>query len=107
MQGSARETAGGAAHGARILHLILLGSGILVAVVFLVMVQVRGPILVPDSATPMVAYAFAGIALTAVAFAVLIVRGRIPPRASSEGPNDYWANGTARGRASTRWSSSC
>jgi hypothetical protein len=67
------------------------------------MVRLRGPILVPDAATPVIAYSFAGIALTAVAFALLLVRGRIPERASSEGIDDYWGNGTVRGRAVLLW----
>ena len=85
------------------LHLLLLGAGVLVAVVFLIMVRVRGPILVPDASTPLIAYSFAGIALTAVAFAVLLVRSRIPARPSSEGINEYWSNGTVRGRAVLLW----
>lgn len=87
----------------RPLHLILLGAGIFVAVVFLALVRLRGPILVPDASTPIIAWSFAGISLTAVAFALLIVRGRIPARASGEGVIDYWGNGTVRGRSVLLW----
>jgi hypothetical protein len=86
MHSSAEGFASEQARGVRLLHLILLGAGLLVAVVFLIMVRLRGPILVPDAGTPVIAYSFAGIALTAVSFAVLLVRRRIPERASSEGP---------------------
>jgi len=103
MHSSAEKFASEQARGVKLLHLILLAAGVLVAVVFFLMVQLRGPILVPDSATPMIAYSFAGIALTAVAFAVLIIRGKIPARASSEGLNDYWGNGTVRGRSLLLW----
>ena len=103
MQSSAERTASGAAHGVRILHLILLGAGVLVAVVFLLLVRVRGPILVRDAGTPVLAYSFAGIVLTAVAFAILLVRGRIPERASNEGLNEFWGNGSVRGRAVLLW----
>ena len=103
MQLSAEQAVSEQARGAKVLHLILLGSGLLVAVVFLIMVRLRGPILAPDAGTPVIAYSFAGIALTAVSFAVLLVRRRIPERASSEGPNNFWSNGTVRGRAVLLW----
>ncbi|HKP28600.1 MAG TPA: hypothetical protein VJU15_04330 [Gemmatimonadales bacterium] len=103
MQSSAELIASEQARGVKTLHLILLGAGVLVAVVFLMLVRLRGPILVPDAATPVIAYSSAGIALTAVAFAVLLVRGRIPERASSEGGNDYWSNGAVRGRSVLLW----
>lgn len=91
------------ARGVKLLHLMLLVAGVFVALVFLTMVRLRGPILVPDSATPVIAYSFAGIALTATAFAVLLLRGRIPPRAPGEGINDYWSSGQARQRCIFLW----
>jgi hypothetical protein len=103
MQSSAEQAASEQARGARVLHLILLGAGFLVAVVFLILVRLRGPILVPDAGTPVIAYSFAGIALTAVVFAALLVRSRIPERASSQGLDGFWANGTVRGRAVLLW----
>ena len=86
-----------------LLHLILLGGGVLTTLIFLVMVRLRGPILPADSSTPVIAYAFAGIALTAVAFAVLLLRPRIPERKASEPLLDYWGNGTVRSRSLLVW----
>ena len=103
MQSPVEKLAGGEERGVRVLHLILLGAGFLVAVVFLIMVRLRGPVLVPEAATPVIAYSFAGIALVAVAFAVLLVRGRIPERGSGEGLSDFWGNSTVRGRAVLLW----
>ena len=103
MQRSAEKNTSGQASGIRMLHLIMLGAGVLVALVFHLMTRLRGPILIPDSATPVMAYAFAGIAMTAVAFAVLLLRPRIPERGSSEAVNDYWSNGAVRQRALIMW----
>jgi len=89
--------------GVKLLHLILLGGGVLVALVFVLMVKLRGPILVPDSGTEVIAFSFAGIGLTAVAFAVLLLRPRIPERGSSEQLSDYWRAGTARQRSLILW----
>jgi hypothetical protein len=89
--------------GVKLLHLILLGGGVLIALVFVIMVKLRGPILVPDSGSQVIAFSFAGIGLTAVAFAVLLLRPRIPERASSEALTDYWSAGVARQRSLVLW----
>ena len=103
MQASAGKDVGEQARGIRLLHLILLGSGVLVALVFHVMTRSRGPILTPDSATPVIAYAFAGIGLTIVAFAVLLVRPRIPERGSGEGLNEFWGHPAVRRNSMLLW----
>jgi hypothetical protein len=64
--------------------------------------QLRGPILVPDSGTPVIAYAFAGIGLTAVAFAALLMRPRLAPRTRGESLEAYWGS-PARQRALVLW----
>lgn len=89
--------------GVKLLHLILLGGGVIIALVFVVMVKVRGPILVPDSGTQVIAVSFAGIGLTAVAFAVLLLRPRIPGRASTEPLTAYWSIGAVRQRSLVLW----
>ena len=89
--------------GVRVLHLVLLGGGVLIALIFVIMVKLRGPILEPDSGSQVIAFSFAGIGLTAVAFAVLLLRPRIPERAASEALRDYWGAGTARQRSLMLW----
>jgi hypothetical protein len=103
MQGSTEKFTSEQARGVKVLHLVLLVAGVLVAVVFFFLVRLRGPVLVPDSATPVIAFSFAGIGLTIVAFAVLLVRARIPERGAGEGSNDYWANGSVRQRSLLLW----
>lgn len=76
--------------GVKLLHLILLGFGVLVALAFVVMVSLRGPILQLDSGTSVVGWSMAGVALTTVAFAVLLVRPRVPSRAASTPSAEYW-----------------
>ena len=103
MQGSEEKHASGQARGIRLLHWILLGAGGFVTLVFHVMTRLRGPILPGDSSTPVIAYAFAGMALTAVAFAVLLLKPRIPERARSETLDGYWNNRSVRQRALILW----
>lgn len=76
--------------GIKLLHLMLLGFGVLVALVFVVMVSLRGSIFQVDSGTNIIGWSMAGISLTAVAFGVLLVRPRIPARPASTLPGDYW-----------------
>ena len=103
MPGLAEKQVNGQARGIRLLHLVLLVSGGLVALVFHIMTRSGGPILTPDSATPVIAYAFAGIGLTMVAFAVLLVRPKIPVRAAGEGSNEFWANPAVRRNSMLLW----
>ena len=93
----------GTTRGVKLLHLILLGAGVLVAIAFLVMVQLRGPILLTDSSTEVIAYSFAGIGVTAVAFAVLLLRPRIPSRGREESSDAYWSSGVNRSRSILVW----
>ena len=78
------------ARGVRLLYLILVGGGALVALVFIMMVTFRGPILQPDSGTNAIAFAMAGVSLTAVAFAALLLRPRVPARPPSMPVSEYW-----------------
>jgi hypothetical protein len=103
MQSSAEKLASEAPRGMKLLHLILLGTGVLTALVFVVLIRVRGPFLVPDSATPVIAFAFAGIGLTLVAFTVFLLRPRIPVRGSGQALTDFWSSGPARGRSVLVW----
>jgi hypothetical protein len=103
MRTSAEKHQGEQARGVRMLHLLLLGSGVVVALAFHFMTRLRGPILTPDSATPVIAYAFAGIGLTIVAFAVLLIRPRVPARPSSQGLNEFWGTAAVRGKALLLW----
>jgi hypothetical protein len=82
------------ARGVKLLHLILLGFGVLVALAFVVMVSLRGPILQVDSGTSVIGWSMAGVALITVAFAVLLVRPRVPSRSASTPPAEYWSPAT-------------
>ena len=94
----------GTTRGVRLMYLILLGAAVLVAIAFMVMVQLRGPILVRDSGTEVIAWSFSGIGVTAVAFGVLLVRPRIPPRAPEESIDGYWGGtSVARARSMLLW----
>ena len=88
--------------GVKQLHLILLVSLALIAVAFVLVVQSRGQLLVPDSGTTVIGYAFAGIGLTAIAFGILFFRPRVEPRPPGLALEEYWT-AQARGRAMAVW----
>jgi hypothetical protein len=91
------------ARGMGMLHGALLAGLVVIAVVFVGIMQAQGgPVLAPGGGTPIVAYALTGFALSALVMATVVLRPRISPRGSVP-PDEYWSTPLHRTAALLLW----
>ena len=89
-----------ASRSARLLHAALTGGLALVGAIFVVLLRVLngswGGARIP-------AFAFAGIALVQIGFALTVWRRRIPPRRLEQSVEDYWSSNALRSSCIVLW----
>lgn len=93
---------GAQARAARLLHLVLTIGAAVFSATFVLLVTFRGPLLLPDASTRVIAFAFAGLGLTAVAFAGFLLRPRVPARTREQSVEEFWTP-PVRSRAMLLW----
>lgn len=84
----------------RLIHAALFGGVVIAAVVVALALGRAAP---PPQLAPVALYALPAAAVAALLLAALVLRPRIPERASGDSPDAYWARPEVRAAAVTLW----
>jgi hypothetical protein len=87
------------ARGQRIIHLGLLVGLVVVGGTFLLLLRVNGPLTSP----PGIGVILAGVAVAMLALALIVLRGKVPPRRFDQSADDYWGTNEARSSSIMLW----